>query len=59
MSNTAIINGVEYPTLAAGCAATGLNYPYARLKAMKSDKFEMNQVAKVEIIRKTKKEKRS
>ena len=51
MSNKAIINGIEYKTLAEGCSVTGLNYGYARIKAMDSDEFEMNQKVKVQIIR--------
>lgn len=52
MSNKAIINGIEYPTLIKACSVLGLNYGYARVKAMKSDEFEMKQKVKVKIIRK-------
>lgn len=55
MSNRTIINGIEYPTLSEACNITGLNYRYARIKAMKSDVFEMKQRVKVKIIRDKKK----
>ena len=51
MTNRIKINGVEYPSVPAGCSATGINYGYVRIKAMKADKFEIKQIAKVEIIR--------
>jgi len=45
------INGVEHPSLIEGCSMAGLNYAYVRNKSMKSDIFEIRQIAKVEIIR--------
>lgn len=45
MSNKVTINNKEYPSLAEGCSAEGINYAYARqLKLKKGNKFRVKVV---------------
>ena len=45
MSNKAIINNKEYPSLSEGCSDKGINYAYARqLKLKHGNKFRIKVV---------------